>query len=78
MDLDRFSISLERPVDSSLLENTIINEGISDTEIVASFSYEDQKYGLQSSMLYRMTKQLCSQAIFRRFDIDQYYYVFYL
>jgi len=45
---------------------------MSDRGVVASCSYEARSFGVHSAMPMRMAKQLCSDAIFIRGDMEEY------
>ncbi len=72
MDLDTFFVSVERLVNPVLVGKPVIIGGISDRGVVASCSYEARRYGVHSAMPMRMAKQLCSQAVYIRGDMDLY------
>ena len=72
MDLDTFFVSVERLLNSSLMGKPIIIGGMSDRGVVSSCSYEARQFGVHSAMPMRMAKQLCSDAIFIRGDMQEY------
>jgi DNA polymerase-4 len=71
-DLDTFFVSVERLVNSKLEKKPIIIGGTSDRGVVASCSYEARAYGVHSAMPMKMARQLCSDAIVIRGDIELY------
>jgi DNA polymerase-4 len=71
-DLDTFFVSVERLVNSKLERKPIIIGGTSDRGVVASCSYEARAYGVHSAMPMKMARQLCSDAIVIRGDIELY------
>lgn len=72
LDLDTFFVSVERLLNSSLIGKPIVIGGMSDRGVVSSCSYEARQYGVHSAMPIRMAKQLCSDAIFIRGDMEEY------
>ncbi len=72
LDLDTFFVSVERLGNSSLVGKPIIIGGMSDRGVVASCSYEARQFGVHSAMPMRMAKQLCSDAVFIRGDMEEY------
>ncbi len=72
MDLDTFFVSVERLLNSSLNGKPIIIGGMSDRGVVSSCSYEARQFGVHSAMPMRMARQLCSDAIFIRGDMQEY------
>ncbi len=72
LDLDSFFVSAERLINSSLKGKPVIVGGMSDRGVVASCSYEARQFGIHSAMPVRMAKQLCSDAIFIRGDMELY------
>ncbi len=72
LDLDSFFVSAERLINSSLKGKPVIVGGMSDRGVVASCSYEARQFGVHSAMPVRMAKQLCSDAIFIRGDMELY------
>jgi len=72
MDLDTFFVSVERLLNSSLAGKPVIIGGMSDRGVVSSCSYEARKYGVHSAMPMKMARQLCSEAIVIRGDMDAY------
>jgi DNA polymerase-4 len=71
-DLDTFFVSVERLVNSKLEKKPIIIGGTSDRGVVASCSYEARAYGVHSAMPMKMARQLCSDAVVIRGDIELY------
>ncbi|NOY51301.1 MAG: DNA polymerase IV [Chlorobi bacterium] len=72
LDLDTFFVSVERLINSSLEGKPVIIGGMSDRGVVAGCSYEARSFGVHSAMPMRMAKQLCSDAIFIRGDMEAY------
>ncbi|PIQ27521.1 MAG: DNA polymerase IV [Bacteroidetes bacterium CG18_big_fil_WC_8_21_14_2_50_41_14] len=71
-DLDTFFVSVERLHNSELMGKSVIIGGMSDRGVVAGCSYEARRFGVHSAMPMRMAKQLCSDAVFIRGDMEQY------
>jgi len=71
-DLDTFFVSVERLINPSLERLPVIIGGTSDRGVVASCSYEARRFGVHSAMPMRMAKQLCSQAVYIRGDMELY------
>lgn len=72
MDLDTFYVSVERLMNPLLVGKPVIIGGISDRGVVASCSYEARRFGVHSAMPMRMARQLCSQAVYIRGDMELY------
>jgi len=72
MDLDTFFVSVERLVNPLLEGKPVIIGGTSDRGVVASCSYEARRFGVHSAMPMRMARQLCSQAVYVRGDMELY------
>lgn len=72
MDLDTFFVSVERLVNPMLAGKPVIIGGMSDRGVVAGCSYEARRFGVHSAMPMRMAKQLCSQAVYIRGDMELY------
>lgn len=72
MDLDTFFVSVERLLNSGLVGKPVIIGGMSDRGVVSSCSYEARKYGVHSAMPMKMARQLCSEAVVIRGDMDAY------
>ncbi len=72
MDLDTFFVSVERLVNPSLEGRPVIIGGMSDRGVVASCSYEARRFGVHSAMPMRLARQLCSQAVYIRGDMELY------
>jgi DNA polymerase-4 len=72
MDLDTFFVSVERLLNSELAGKPVIIGGMSDRGVVSSCSYEARKYGVHSAMPMKMARQLCSEAVVIRGDMDAY------
>ncbi len=72
MDLDTFFVSVERLQNSKLNNLPVIIGGMSDRGVVAGCSYEARRFGVHSAMPMKMARQLCSDAVFIRGDMDLY------
>ncbi len=72
LDLDTFFVSVERLVNPSLDGKPVIVGGMSDRGVVSACSYEARRFGVHSAMPMRMSRQLCSQAVFVRGDMELY------
>jgi DNA polymerase-4 len=72
MDLDTFFVSVERLLNSSLEGKPVIIGGMSDRSVVSSCSYEARQFGVHSAMPMKMARNLCSEAIVIRGDMDAY------
>ncbi|WP_026464387.1 DNA polymerase IV [Adhaeribacter aquaticus] len=72
LDLDTFFVSCERLRNAALKDKPIIIGGLSDRGVVASCSYETRFYGVHAGMPMKMARQLCSEAIVMRGDIEAY------
>lgn len=72
LDLDTFFVSVERLLNSGLNGKPVIIGGMSDRGVVSSCSYEAREYGVHSAMPIRMARQLCSDGIYIRGDMDAY------
>ncbi len=72
LDLDTFFVSVERLMNSQLQAKPVIIGGTSNRGVVSSCSYEARQFGVHSGMPMRMARQLCSQAVYIRGDMEQY------
>jgi len=72
LDLDTFFVSVERLMNSTLINKPVIIGGTSDRGVVASCSYEARQFGVHSAMPMKMARTLCDHAIVIRGDMDQY------
>jgi len=72
MDLDTFFVSVERLMNSALEGKPVIIGGMSDRGVVSSCSYEARQFGVHSAMPMKMARQLCSEAVVIRGDMDAY------
>ena len=72
LDLDTFFVSVERLGNPSLVGKPVIVGGMSDRGVVSTCSYEARRFGVHSAMPMRVARQLCSQAIFIRGDMELY------
>ena len=71
-DLDTFFVSVERLLNSGLNSKPVIIGGMSDRGVVSSCSYEARAYGVHSAMPIKMARQLCSDGIYIRGDMEAY------
>src|SRR5690554_4924143 len=72
LDLDTFFVSVERLQNSSLVGKPVLIGGGSDRGVVASCSYEVRRFGVHSAMPMKLARQLCSEAVLIRGDMDRY------
>ena len=72
LDLDTFFVSVERLINPSLDGKPVIVGGMSDRGVVSTCSYEARRFGVHSAMPMRTARQLCSQAVFIRGDMELY------
>ncbi|WP_210465039.1 DNA polymerase IV [Rufibacter roseolus] len=72
LDLDTFFVSVERLRNTQLQHKPIIIGGLSDRGVVASCSYETRFFGVHAGMPMKMARQLCSEAIVLRGDMEAY------
>jgi len=72
LDLDTFFVSVERLLNSKLQQVPMVIGGMGDRGVVSSCSYEARQFGVHSGMPMRMARQLCSDAVYIRGDMDQY------
>ncbi|MFA6126913.1 MAG: DNA polymerase IV [Bacteroidales bacterium] len=72
MDLDTFFVSVERLMNSTLQGKPVIIGGMSDRGVVSSCSYEARSYGVHSAMPMKMARQMCSDGIYIRGDMETY------
>jgi len=72
LDLDTFFVSVERLQNSALNGKPVIIGGTSDRGVVSACSYEARRFGVHSAMPMRMARQLCSEAIYIRGDMETY------
>ena len=72
LDLDTFFVSVERLVNGSLIGKPGIIGGTSDRGVVASCSYEARQSGVHSAMPMKLARNLCSDAIIIRGDMELY------
>lgn len=72
LDLDTFYVSVERLLDSRLLNRPLLVGGISDRGVVAACSYETRAYGVHSGMSMKLARQLCPEATVIRGDAGTY------
>jgi len=63
---------VERLLNSSLEGKPVIIGGMSDRGVVSSCSYEARQFGVHSAMPMKMARNLCSEAIVIRGDMDAY------
>jgi len=72
MDMDTFFVSVERLLNPVLIGKPVIIGGASDRGVVASCSYEARRFGVHSAMPMRMARQLSSQAVYIKGDMELY------
>ena len=72
LDLDTFFVSVERLVNPQLVGKPVIVGGMGDRGVVSTCSYEARRFGVHSAKPMRMSKQLGSQAVFIRGDMELY------
>jgi len=72
MDLDTFFVSVERLQNSKLKGVPVIIGGGSDRGVVASCSYEARSFGVHSAMPMKLARNLCSEAVVIRGDMELY------
>ncbi len=72
LDLDTFYVSVERLLDTRLLQRPLLVGGISDRGVVAACSYETRAYGVHSGMAMKLARQLCPEATVIRGDAGTY------
>lgn len=72
LDQDTFFVSVERLHNSSLLGKPVIIGGMGDRGVVAGCSYEARQYGVHSAMPMKLARNLCSDAVFIRGDLQDY------
>lgn len=72
LDLDTFYVSVERLMDSRLLNRPLLVGGTSDRGVVAACSYETRAYGVHSGMSMKLARQLCPEATVIRGDAGTY------
>jgi DNA polymerase IV len=72
MDLDTFFVSVERLQNSKLRGIPVIIGGSSDRGVVASCSYEARAFGVHSAMPMKLARNLCSEAVIIRGDMELY------
>jgi DNA polymerase-4 len=72
LDLDSFFVSVERKLNSDLIDKPVIIGGSSDRGIVTSCSYEARKFGIYPGMPVHMAKYLCPHVKYCNGNIDDY------
>ncbi len=72
LDLDTFYVSVERLLDSRLLNRPLLVGGTSERGVVAACSYETRDYGVHSGMSMKLARQLCPEATVIRGDAGTY------
>ncbi|MEI6575677.1 MAG: DNA polymerase IV [Bacteroidota bacterium] len=71
-DLDTFFVSVERLLNSRLMNKPVIIGGLSDRGVVASCSYEARQFGVHSAMPMKLARTLCRDAVIIRGDMELY------
>ena len=72
LDQDTFFVSVERLQNSSLAGRPVIIGGMGDRGVVAGCSYEARQFGVHSAMPMKLARNLCSDAVFIRGDMQSY------
>ncbi len=72
LDQDTFFVSVERLHNHCLQGMPVVIGGMGSRGVVASCSYEARQFGIHSAMPMGMARQLCSDAIYIRGDMDLY------
>jgi len=72
LDQDTFFVSVERLHNSQLIGKPVIIGGMGDRGVVAGCSYEAREYGVHSAMPMKLARNLCSDAVFIRGDMQAY------
>lgn len=72
LDQDTFFVSVERLHNSSLIGKPVIIGGMGDRGVVAGCSYEARQFGVHSAMPMKLARNLCSDAVYIRGDLQQY------
>lgn len=72
LDLDTFFVSVERLQNPRLIGKPVIIGGGSDRGVVASCSYEARAFGVHSAMPMKLARQLCTDAMVVRGDMETY------
>ncbi|MCC4226819.1 DNA polymerase IV [Zunongwangia profunda] len=72
LDLDTFFVSVERLLDSRLMNKPVIVGGMGERGVVATCSYETRKFGVHSGMAMKVARQLCPQAVVIKGDTGTY------
>ena len=62
LDLDTFFVSVERLINSELMNKPLLVGGLGDRGVVAACSYETRKFGVHSGMSMKVARNLCPQA----------------
>ena len=71
-DLDTFFVSVERLLNSSLVDRPVLVGGLSDRGVVASCSYEARKFGIHAGMAMKIARRLCPEAAVVKGDSGKY------
>ena len=72
MDIDTFFVSCQRLINPKLIGLPLIIGGNTDRGVVASCSYEAQKFGVRSAMPIKYALRLCPQASVIKGDMEFY------
>ncbi len=72
LDQDTFFVSVERLRNGTLAHKPVIIGGMGDRGVVASCSYEARRFGVHSAMPMKLARQLCSDAVYIRGDMELY------
>ena len=71
-DLDTFFVSVERLLNSSLVDRPVLVGGLSDRGVVAACSYEARKFGIHAGMAMKIARRLCPEAAVVKGDSGKY------
>ena len=71
-DLDTFFVSVERLLDSRLMNKPILVGGTGDRGVVSAASYEARKFGAHSGMSMKIARIYCPEAIVIRGNARNY------
>ena len=73
-DLDTFFVSVERKLDSKLMDKPVLVGGTTDRGVVASCSYEARAFGIHAGMSMKIARRLCPHASVVKGDSGKYTY----
>ncbi|MAZ29296.1 MAG: DNA polymerase IV [Cytophagaceae bacterium] len=72
LDLDTFFVSVERLLNSELLNRPVLVGGTGSRGVVAACSYETRRFGVRSGIAMKMARQLCPEAVVIRGNSSNY------